>query len=58
MPDLSSYSTANAQHIQNGEYLDRRHDEALPDRAPIVAQPWARHGRWTILYNPRCRGCG
>ena len=24
-----------AQHILNGDYLDRRHDEALPDRQPI-----------------------
>jgi alpha-ketoglutaric semialdehyde dehydrogenase len=24
-----------AQHILNGEYLDRRHDEALPDRQPL-----------------------
>uniref|UniRef100_UPI003B524A35 aldehyde dehydrogenase (NADP(+)) n=1 Tax=Roseovarius indicus TaxID=540747 RepID=UPI003B524A35 len=23
-----------AEHIRKGEYLDRRHDEALPDRAP------------------------
>lgn len=25
-----------AQHIQNGDYLDRRHDDALPDRAPMA----------------------
>lgn len=24
-----------AQHILKGDYLDRRHDEALPDRAPL-----------------------
>ena len=24
-----------AQHIRDGDYLDRRHDEALPDRAPM-----------------------
>ena len=24
-----------AQHILNGDYLDRRHDEALPDRQPL-----------------------
>ncbi len=24
-----------ASHIENGDYLDRRHDEALPDRAPL-----------------------
>ena len=24
-----------AEHIQKGDYLDRRHDEALPDRAPL-----------------------
>jgi 2,5-dioxopentanoate dehydrogenase len=24
-----------ADHIESGEYLDRRHDEALPDRAPL-----------------------
>ncbi|WP_120631390.1 aldehyde dehydrogenase (NADP(+)) [Ruegeria sp. EL01] len=24
-----------ANHIQNGVYLDRRHDEALPDRTPL-----------------------
>ncbi len=24
-----------ASHIRNGAYLDRRHDEALPDRAPL-----------------------
>lgn len=24
-----------ASHIRNGEYLDRRHDEALPDRQPL-----------------------
>ncbi|RLL73058.1 aldehyde dehydrogenase (NADP(+)) [Paenirhodobacter hankyongi] len=24
-----------AEHIQNGAYLDRRHDVALPDRAPL-----------------------
>lgn len=24
-----------ADHIEAGEYLDRRHDEALPDRAPL-----------------------
>ena len=24
-----------AQHIRAGDYLDRRHDEALPDRAPL-----------------------
>lgn len=25
-----------ADHILNGDYLDRRHDEALPDRAPMA----------------------
>ena len=24
-----------ADHIESGDYLDRRHDEALPDRAPL-----------------------
>ncbi|MCK8463778.1 aldehyde dehydrogenase (NADP(+)) [Aliiroseovarius sp. S1339] len=24
-----------AQHIENGDYLDRRHDAALPDRQPV-----------------------
>jgi len=24
-----------ADHIEAGDYLDRRHDEALPDRAPL-----------------------
>jgi len=24
-----------AEHIRNGDYLDRRHDPALPDRAPL-----------------------
>ncbi|MCA0964668.1 aldehyde dehydrogenase (NADP(+)) [Salipiger bermudensis] len=24
-----------AEHIRKGDYLDRRHDEALPDRAPL-----------------------
>lgn len=24
-----------AEHIETGDYLDRRHDEALPDRAPL-----------------------
>lgn len=24
-----------ADHIRNGDYLDRRHDKALPDRAPL-----------------------
>jgi NADP-dependent aldehyde dehydrogenase len=24
-----------AEHIEKGDYLDRRHDEALPDRAPL-----------------------
>ena len=24
-----------AEHIRSGDYLDRRHDEALPDRAPL-----------------------
>lgn len=24
-----------AEHIQKGDYLDRRHDEALPDRSPL-----------------------
>ncbi|MFK7791525.1 MAG: aldehyde dehydrogenase family protein, partial [Devosiaceae bacterium] len=24
-----------AEHIEAGEYLDRRHDEALPERAPL-----------------------
>ena len=24
-----------ATHIESGDYLDRRHDEALPDRAPV-----------------------
>lgn len=24
-----------ASHIESGDYLDRRHDEALPDRAPL-----------------------
>lgn len=25
-----------ADHIETGDYLDRRHDEALPDRAPLA----------------------
>lgn len=25
-----------ADHIESGDYLDRRHDEALPDRAPMA----------------------